>query len=268
MIKINNFNLFRTDISSDITAHDLLKGFALILMVIDHLGAFFYTTTEELRLIGRLSAPIWFFLIGYAMTKKLELRIWVWAFILLGGFFYMRNGYGLLPLNILFSFLLIRATLDYMMERAVQDFEKLFGIFCLFVLLAMPLHFVIEYGAFGFMFAAAGYLVRHKTELKNISFPQICLFMFLSVTAYTFMMWYDFKFDLINTVFLYVLLICMCFSLLSFEAKTFPAQTGIMKVVKYPLFLMGRRTLEFYVLHLLLFMYITVYGIDTNSLFP
>ena len=257
-----SFYLFRTDISADITAHDLLKTFAIITMVIDHLGYFFYPQMEELRLIGRLSAPVWFFLIGYAMNQKLELRIWVWAFIMLGGVMYMKGGMGAFPLNILFTFLFTRSILTFTMARATQSFETLFGIFWVCLLLMIPSMALMEYGSLGFLFAMCGYMARRREESKHITDLQLNGFMMLAVLAYGLNMWWQFGFETINGVMMLILLSCMCLCLLQFKPKTFSADKGILNLVKYPLFLTGRRTLEIYVLHFLFFMYIVVYGLS------
>ncbi len=261
-----NFNLFRTDISPDVTAHDLLKTFAIITMIIDHAGFFFFDNQEEMRLIGRLSSPVWFFLIGYALHSKAEIRLWVWGFILLGGMAYMKydlspqNGISLLPLNIIFMFLVIRLSRGFVMKRATMDFEKLIGVFWLLALLIIPSKFFFEYGAVGYMFALAGYMARRKDSLDNISITQIYGFMMLSVTAYTAMMWYEIGFDTLNTGFLFLMLTCVCLPLIHFKPHTFERKSTFLSVIKYPLFLTGRRTLEIYVLHLLLFMYINFYN--------
>ncbi len=253
-------NIFRSDISQNITSYDLLKTFALITMFVDHIGYFFYEDIQELRLIGRLSAPVWFFLIGYALHKRSELRLWIWGTILLVGSVYMQNGYGALPLNIIFTFLLIRALLDYVMVRATQDFEKLFGILTICAIIAIPSMFILEYGSLGFLFAMCGYIARHKNNLKNLSPLHIYGFSMLTATVYTLGMWYEFhQFEIMNVAFMFIMLICLSISLMQFQPMEFKSDGTLKTVIKYPLFIMGRRTLEIYVLHLLLFLLIINY---------
>ena len=253
-------NLFRTDISTSLTAHDLLKTVALILMFVDHIAYYFMNDLEEMRLIGRLSSPIWFFLIGYAHTRKLEGRLWVWALILASGLFIIRDYQGLLPLNILFNFLFIRATLEFVMARATLDFEKLFGFFWVCVLLIIPSMWLFEYGSMGYLFAMAGYLVRHQSDLKNLQLKHVHAFMLLAVAAYGFGMWYQFKFDIENVIYMFIMLLCMCPALVYFKPHEFKSDKGLLQIIKYPLFLTGRRTLEIYVLHLLIFSYLARMG--------
>ena len=48
----------------NITSYDLFKTLALVLMIADHIGFYFYPNELWLRAFGRLSAPMWLFLIG------------------------------------------------------------------------------------------------------------------------------------------------------------------------------------------------------------
>ena len=48
-----------------ISNQDLLKFIALIVMMIDHSGAFILQDMPYLRAIGRVGIPIWFFFVGY-----------------------------------------------------------------------------------------------------------------------------------------------------------------------------------------------------------
>ncbi len=63
-----------------------LKIIACILMAIDHIGAIIYTDNDLYRVIGRLSFPIFAFLLteGYMHTKNLKkyfLRLFIFAII-------------------------------------------------------------------------------------------------------------------------------------------------------------------------------------------
>ena len=60
----------------DLTSYDFLKAVAVLLMVIDHVGFYFYPDQQWFRVFGRLCVPIWFFLIGYARSRDLSLYLW------------------------------------------------------------------------------------------------------------------------------------------------------------------------------------------------
>src|SRR5690606_26082911 len=59
-----------------VTSYDLIKSAAIILMVVDHLGAFFFPENDWLRAAGRLCVPLWFFLIGYAHARDIP-KSWI-----------------------------------------------------------------------------------------------------------------------------------------------------------------------------------------------
>ena len=101
-----------------ITSYDLLKALAVALMIVDHLGFYFYPDILWLRIIGRLSAPIWFFLIGYAHRRDVPRILWAGGLILtISG---LAAGQSLFPLNILFMLGLARLVIDPVMARALR----------------------------------------------------------------------------------------------------------------------------------------------------
>ncbi|MGI9373700.1 MAG: TraX family protein, partial [Hyphomicrobiales bacterium] len=50
---------------------DWLKSAAILFVAIDHYGYFFIENNEWWSVVGRLAAPIFFFLLGYAETKRI-----------------------------------------------------------------------------------------------------------------------------------------------------------------------------------------------------
>ena len=59
------------------TAHavdntDWLKTAAIILVVVDHIGYFFIEDDHWWSVFGRLAAPTFFFLLGYAQTRTVR----------------------------------------------------------------------------------------------------------------------------------------------------------------------------------------------------
>ncbi len=46
--------------------YDFLKALAIIFMIIDHIGSYFYQDIELFRQIGRFAFPIFLFLVGYS----------------------------------------------------------------------------------------------------------------------------------------------------------------------------------------------------------
>ena len=66
----------------DLTSHDLLKAFAVIIMVIDHAGYYFFPDQEWWRAIGRIGFPIWFFLVGHARGRVISRKLIIGAGLL------------------------------------------------------------------------------------------------------------------------------------------------------------------------------------------
>ena len=60
---------------------DWLKTAAIILVAVDHFGHFFMEDDRWWSVFGRLAAPTFFFLMGYAQTRTVPLR-WIWLGII------------------------------------------------------------------------------------------------------------------------------------------------------------------------------------------
>ena len=61
---------------------DWLKTFAIIMVVVDHTGYFFIDDAAWWSVFGRLAAPVFFFLLGYASSRTIPLH-WVWLGVIL-----------------------------------------------------------------------------------------------------------------------------------------------------------------------------------------
>jgi len=61
---------------------DWLKTAAIILVSVDHIGYFFIENDHWWSVFGRLAAPTFFFLMGYAQTRTVSLH-WIWLGVIL-----------------------------------------------------------------------------------------------------------------------------------------------------------------------------------------
>src|ERR1700730_7195072 len=61
---------------------DWLKTAAIILVALDHFGHFFMEDDSWWSVFGRLAAPTFFFLMGYAQTRTVPLN-WIWLGVIL-----------------------------------------------------------------------------------------------------------------------------------------------------------------------------------------
>ena len=60
---------------------DWLKTAAIILVAVDHFGYFFIDNSDWWSVFGRLAAPSFFFLMGYAHTRTVPF-LWIWLAVL------------------------------------------------------------------------------------------------------------------------------------------------------------------------------------------
>lgn len=140
-----------------ITSYDVLKTVGVILMILDHIGLYLYPDVEMLRVIGRLAAPIFLFLIGFARTRDLPFAwvFWVAADMMVSA------AVGIAPrANILLTLLLVRLSLDYITPLLYprSRFTIAFLFFCFAV--APLVDPFLEYASIAWPLAAVGLWAR------------------------------------------------------------------------------------------------------------
>ena len=193
-------------------SHDWLKAIAILLMVVDHTGVYFYPDIDLFRFVGRFSFPIFFFLIGYTyqglrsdspadgnrrwanrylklpQTGK-KIVDFFWAFnikldllvclLLITASGVILSG-ELFPLNILFSVIVCRIAL-YAFDRFKILANGLIISWLLLTVIHFPLTYVYEYGGAAILVSMVGYLVRHGLRQELIPLT----FIFLSYLSYS-----------------------------------------------------------------------------------
>ncbi len=237
---------------TEVTSYDLLKTFAVLMMVIDHMGLYFFPEEMWWRTIGRLSFPVWLFLIGYARSRDISPRLIVGAAIVFASNVFA--GMGLVPLSILVTIIVVRLTLDPLMKFLSKSTAHLWAGSAALFIIALPSFIVFEFGALAFIFAVFGYLIRHHKDKEQIF--RYAVFVCL---GYVFLQ--SFGYALFGLKF-FVLAGGMALvtgALFKFEPKTYPEMTkGMTGVGRKFVQVCGRYTLEIYVGHLLLFKTIAV----------
>lgn len=237
-----------------LTSYDLLKSLALILMVVDHIGYFFFPEETWFRVMGRLSVPIWFFLIGFSDTRQIQPTIWLGAIAVAVSA--VLTGEYILPLNILFTLALVRLWIDGLMVGTLRSYEGFAGMFFLLFFLSFPSMLFAEYGTMGMMFAVFGYLRKHK---ENLSINRFALFGFLGAVSVFYIgvsgaliddLSYPQMFTLIGGVFVLMTL------LFNFKNHVFEGISQKLGVVLLPLKIMGRHTLLIYALHIIVLRFV------------
>lgn len=239
----------------DITSYDLIKMTAVLLMLVDHVGYYFYPDDMWWRVLGRMCVPIWFFLIGYAKTRDLDPRFLIGGAILVVGD--VISGHCLFPANILFTMLLFRMALDPVMLGIGRGGARTLWAFAvLAVLLALPTTLVFEYGTSGFLLVVFGWMMRHQQDRdmpETIANDTVNYFMIFTFVSFVLFQTIVFGF---NQPQFYVLSagLLVVFGVLNFfRPAGYPGLTRGLGPLAGVVRLFGRRTLEIYVGHLILF---------------
>jgi TraX protein len=140
-----------------LTTHHVIKVVALLIMTIDHMGAYLYPDDLWWRAIGRVTFPVWFFLVGHALTYRTHRDTYLWAVVLLCLNPFLGNE--MFPLNALVTILCCQLLLAQVQRRdwfTRCPWTLLVGC----VALWFPSYLLMEYGSLGFLYALMGYAVR------------------------------------------------------------------------------------------------------------
>lgn len=228
-----------------VTTYDVLKSAAVILMIIDHLGYYFFPDQLWLRAVGRLCVPIWLFLIGYARSRRIDIFLIGGIGVLLAVDAALANN--LLPINILGTILLIRLTLNPLM-RLIGDNDMSLVIATVFLTALNPLLMSVwEYGGIAVILAMSGYLARHNFQGSTL-IPR--LYGGLSYLLFVYISYDFFHFSLPQGLFLVV----GCAIIFAALFLYLPRQDviGFRPFFSAPLLqFMSRHTLVIYVVHLI-----------------
>ncbi len=244
----------------ELTSYDLLKSLAVILMVADHVGHHFFPDEMWFRVAGRLCVPIWFFLIGYAKTTEIPKTYWMGGALMVMSA--VVSGQFLLPLNILFTLILMRYFRYGVFVRAFYNAETLRGMFLILLFLTLPSAILVEYGAIGMMFVMMGHIVRYKKEVSERIRP-LYLKLFVAAAFFSFFVTQGLLLPTVSVAQAWSMLagfIAVSVILWNFKAHTFSDATRVMAPSFIALFqFMGRYTLEIYVVHVLIFRAVAMY---------
>jgi len=241
----------------NLTSYDLLKLLAVVTMIIDHVGYYFFPEQMEWRAIGRMSMPIWLFLIGYANTRDMPPILWGGAFILFAS--YLVFGNPLLALNILFTIIITRAVLDTLAKITFQNAEGFLLSMTAMGFLVVPFAALFDYGTQAFMWALFGYLCRHHKEMQ-IDRERVLGFLALIACIYMVYQTLFFGFGGAQIAMMVIGVAVSSFLLFNFKPRALPDLTHKIPNIFLPVFkFVGRKTLHIYVGHLVLFLVVAFF---------
>jgi hypothetical protein len=224
---------------NEVTSQDILKSIAIVTMIIDHLGYFFFPQEQWMRAVGRCSAPIWFFFVGYnyKISNIFISKIFYIAIILfMAGCF--STKINVLHVNVLFSMLICKQMLSYYVDEIkinLNFIELLLLAFLSFVLYPLT-NSLFEYGTLGIYLAFWGYNYKHG--IGNNSLQAILCFILICLTQII-------SFNLnFNNIIISIILLCLTlYALYIYRPVTF----NIQGVSKYIINISSRYSLYIYI---------------------
>lgn len=132
----------------------MLKIIALITMIIDHIG--YFGDIEPLRLIGRLSFPIYSFLISRGIKKTRNIRNYLLRILGLAIISQIIwNNAGVTTLNILFTYFLFIQMIYFVRSKKYV----LASVTLLIIIIVSP---ILDYGFYGFVLLLIFYYIEDK----------------------------------------------------------------------------------------------------------
>jgi hypothetical protein len=139
---------------------DWLKTAAIILVSVDHIGYFFMEDDRWWSVFGRLAAPTFFFLMGYAQTRIVPLR-WIWLGVILTLLESWNANWTWVAPNILLSFALIRIARPYAQILLQRHGWAALALLVSALLAVLPIAAkVVDYGSEGWLWALFGLCQR------------------------------------------------------------------------------------------------------------
>ena len=151
-------------VSPPVDDTDWLKTAAIIFVSIGHFGYFFVEDARWWSVVGRLAAPTFFFLIGYARSRTVPLN-WIWLGIVLTVLESWNADWAWVAPNILLSFAFIRLARPHV-ERLVERYGwAAFVVLVCGLLAVLPLAAkCFDYGSEGWLWALFGLYQRRYVD--------------------------------------------------------------------------------------------------------
>ena len=128
---------------------DWLKTAAIALVAIGHFGYFFIDDADWWSVFGRMAAPVFFFLMGYAQSRTIPFR-WIWLGVILTLLDSWNTYWMWVAPNILLSMVLIRLARPHVKILIHRYGWVAFVVLVCALIAVLPLAAnVVDYGAEG-----------------------------------------------------------------------------------------------------------------------
>lgn len=237
-----------------LNSYDLLKAFAIITMIIDHAGLFFLQDIDILRVIGRISFPVFAFCVGYNRKYTFDKTLAILAVIsclaslvLWPHLKYLIRG-SVLKASILPSIIIIRIFMQLLSEK-LNNYSASIVIIILWVFLSWSSH-LIQYGTLGIIIAICGYLcaLPHRGYFSKI-------FLGINLLFYFVYQYGVFRFDQTGLLVLFMEYVLLMLVLADFIVK--PIKMGYNLTLS--LLVLSRYSLIIYFVHSLAFKLLSIF---------
>lgn len=231
---------------------DIVKVIGLILMFIDHTGAYFYIHAEWLRAVGRGSAPIFLFLAGYASSYRFSKELLALAVVM--SLSNAMMGEFTSPLNILFTILFCRMVFAGL-EKSGKRLERPFEWFVCCAVFVFITSFLFQYGTLALMFAIGGYM-KARPEYYALRTRQV----FMGITFAAYGLTYALLFDLSAPAIAVMAVTLLAVHQLLWRMSIHPVNVrpaGLARLLK----LVSRYSAHIYAIHLIVISWISGYPI-------
>ena len=221
-----------------INSHDLVKVIAVITMIVDHVGMYLFPHELTFRAIGRMAAPLFFFLIGYTLQYRFKAKLLAYGLLLSS--IYLQLSVKYQPIDILLNFILIRFIIP-IANLANQSITNKIITFMLLFCLAYFIHIPVEYGIFGLLISLGGYLLAKQDPLAKA-------WIIASMLAYILDCHLTFPFHGVNFIMVIALSSINCLWMCHYSLKTYNTVTFCRPILLF----ISRYSLEIYVSHIII----------------
>ena len=148
---------------------DWLKTAAIILVAVDHVGYLFISDADWWSVVGRMAAPVFFFMLGYAQSRTIPFR-WIWLGIILTLLDSWNTYWMWVAPNILLSLVLIRLARPHVKILIHRYGWVAFVLLVCTLIAVLPLAAnVVDYGAEGWLWALFGLCQRMYVDGRSAS---------------------------------------------------------------------------------------------------
>ena len=223
--------------------YDLLKIIAVITMIIDHIGVYYYPDTLWLRAIGRMAFPLFLFLVGYSHQYSFRFSIVIGCIFLIAVDAW--TFYPIFPINILATIIVVRLLMDVAIRKNWHMIPTWQIILVLIMWYPISI-FLIEYGSIAAMYALVGFYARTLNTPRRTLYPLIILVTIL----HAILQISSFEFKTTDAVLMVAMLTLAAVLMMQVSVNPLPVKSAnLRKAIK----LLSRNALLIYVVHISLF---------------